>query len=291
MGNGRGRRFSRDILKYQKRLGSYRRRLFPSGCLGACIDLPFFLINILSSAYHCRCSDRQIVFPLDDIPKQVLGNFRNSLFFRSKIADFYCFSVEKRQLERRASMLNARTTHAFHIFDDKILGKSLPIHRHWSHTVVLLAIGGFDDDGNGMLSIESYDIHADQWSILTLIPGAISKTWPQSLGTVHRRLYISVFHTTNTFIVMQEGYFFDLDTEEWIKAPVIHDRARYCPTVQLRFPKNMLKSLRAGLSQSTPLSIDLFQITPWLISAERAYPIFSVLLLSFRVAPHEQRIF
>ncbi len=44
-------------------------------------------------------------------------------FSRSKIADFYCFSIDKRQLERRASMLNARTTHAFHIFDNKILGK------------------------------------------------------------------------------------------------------------------------------------------------------------------------
>jgi hypothetical protein len=48
----------------------------------------------------------------------------NVIFFsRSKIADFHCFSIDKRQLERRASMLNARTTHAFHIFDNKILGK------------------------------------------------------------------------------------------------------------------------------------------------------------------------
>ena len=46
-----------------------------------------------------------------------------SYFSRSKIADFYCFSIDKRQLEPRASMLNARTTHAFHMFDDKILGK------------------------------------------------------------------------------------------------------------------------------------------------------------------------
>ncbi|CAF3475681.1 unnamed protein product [Rotaria sp. Silwood1] len=126
-------------------------------------------------------------------------------------------------------MLNARTTHAFHIFDDKIL-----------------AIGGFDDDGNGMLSIESYDIHSDQWTILTSIPGAISKTWPQSLGTVNRRIYISVFHTSNSFIVMQEGYFFDLDTQQWIKAPVVHERARYCPTVQLRFPKKFLRSMQTN---------------------------------------------
>ncbi|CAF2644525.1 unnamed protein product [Rotaria sp. Silwood2] len=156
-----------------------------------------------------------------------LGGGKNGQW--SKIADFYCFSIDKRQLERRASMLNARTTHAFHIFDDKIL-----------------AIGGFDDDGNGMLSIESYDIHFDQWTILTSIPGAISKTWPQSLGTVNRRIYISVFHTSNSFIVMQEGYFFDLDTQQWIKAPVVHERARYCPTVQLRFPKKCLKSMQTN---------------------------------------------
>lgn len=43
-------------------------------------------------------------------------------FSRSKIADFYCFSIDKRELEKRASMLNARTTHAFHMFDEKILG-------------------------------------------------------------------------------------------------------------------------------------------------------------------------
>src|SRR5690348_14814773 len=41
----------------------------------------------------------------------------------SKISDFYCFSIDKRQLERRASMLNARTSHVFHISDNKILGK------------------------------------------------------------------------------------------------------------------------------------------------------------------------
>ncbi|CAF0908695.1 unnamed protein product [Adineta ricciae] len=117
-----------------------------------------------------------------------LGGGKNGQW--SKIADFYCFSIEKRQLEKRSPMLNARTTHAFHLFDGKIL-----------------AIGGFDDDGNGMLSIESYDIHADQWTILTSIPGAVSKTWPQSLGTVGRYIYISVFHTSNSFIVMQEDNF------------------------------------------------------------------------------------
>lgn len=121
----------------------------------------------------------------------------------------------------------------------------------------LLAIGGFDDDGNGMLSIESYDVRSDQWTILTSIPGAISKTWPQSLGTVGRRIYISVFHTSNSFIVMQEGYFFDLDTHQWVKAPVVHERARYCPTVQLRFSKSLLKMLSTTSipNNSLPVSV------------------------------------
>ncbi|CAF4378644.1 unnamed protein product, partial [Rotaria sordida] len=74
----------------------------------------------------------------------------------------------------------------------------------------------------------------------------IIKTWPQSLGTVNRRIYISVFHTSNSFIVMQEGYFFDFDTQQWIKAPVVHERARYCPTVQLRFPKKFLKTMQTN---------------------------------------------
>lgn len=103
-----------------------------------------------------------------------------------------------------------------------------------------------------MLSIESYDLRANQWTILTAIPGAISKTWPQSLGTVGRRIYISVFHTSNSFIVMQEGYFFDLDTLQWSKAPVVHERARYCPTVQLRFPKSFLKTIQATTNSAAP---------------------------------------
>jgi hypothetical protein len=112
-----------------------------------------------------------------------------------------------------------------------------------------------------MLSIESYDIYSDQWTIITSIPGAVSKTWPQSLGTVGRRIYISVFHTSNSFIVMQEGYFFDLDTQQWIKAPVVHERARYCPTVQLRFPKHFMKSIQtnptSSSSSSVPVSTNL----------------------------------
>ena len=129
-----------------------------------------------------------------------------------------------------------------------------------------LAIGGFDDDGNGMLSIESYDVHSDQWTILTSIPGAISKTWPQSLGTVGRRIYISVFHTSNSFIVMQEGYFFDLDSQQWIKAPVVHERARYCPTVQLRFAKNLLRSIQPLSNITTNSSIPV-STNPMLINS------------------------
>lgn len=155
-------------------------------------------------------------------------------------------------------MLNARTTHAFHLFDDKILGKAF-FHLYFQTIFSSYsAIGGFDDDGNGMLSIESYDIQSDQWTILTSIPGAVSKTWPQSLGTVGRYIYISVFHTSNSFIVMQEGYFFNLDTKQWTKAPVVHERARYCPTVQLRFPKNFIKTIQTTTSSSAlPISTNL----------------------------------
>jgi hypothetical protein len=48
---------------------------------------------------------------------------------------------------------------------------------------------------------------------------------------------------------MQEGYFFDLDTQQWLKAPIVHERARYCPTVQLQFSKELIKSI-----QPTPIS-------------------------------------
>lgn len=91
-----------------------------------------------------------------------------------------------------------------------------------------------------MLSIESYNLDCDQWTILTSIPGTISKTWPQSLGIFNRQIYISVFHTSNSFMVMQEGYFYDFDNHQWLKAPIVHERARYCPTVQLQFPKEIL---------------------------------------------------
>ncbi|CAF0743658.1 unnamed protein product [Didymodactylos carnosus] len=168
--------------------------------------------------------------------KIYLGGGKNGQW--SKIADFYCFDINKKQLERRASMLSARTTHNMTVFDQRIL-----------------AIGGFDDDGNGMLSIESYDVKNDQWTILTNIPGAISKTWPQSLGTVGRRIYISVFHTSNSFIVMQEGYYYNLDEQKWIKAPVVHERARYCPTVQLRFPKSALNNTDKNITNNSTTTV------------------------------------
>jgi hypothetical protein len=57
---------------------------------------------------------------------------------------------------------------------------------------------------------------------------------------------------------MQEGYFFDLDTQQWLKAPVVHERARYCPTVQLRFSKNFIKSIQTPTnSSSLPASTNL----------------------------------
>ena len=105
-----------------------------------------------------------------------------------------------------------------------------------------------------MLSIESYDLQCNQWTILTSIPGAVSKTWPQSICIVDRRIYISVFHTSNSFIVMQEGYFFDLDSQQWMSASVVHERARYCPTVQLRFPKTFLKSIQTNSSTNNSSS-------------------------------------
>jgi hypothetical protein len=125
---------------------------------------------------------------------------------------------------------------------------SLPFH---------LAIGGFDDDDNGILSIESYDIHTNQWTILTSIPGMPSQTWSQSIGVVNRCLYISVCHKKNPYVVTREGYFFDLNTEKWSKAPVIHDRARHCTTVQFRFSKKSLQTVSMNMNRSLPISLPL----------------------------------
>ena len=54
---------------------------------------------------------------------------------------------------------------------------------------------------------------------------------------------------------MQEGYFFDLDTEQWSKASVVHERARYCPTVQLRFSKDFIQSVQITNNSSSSLTV------------------------------------
>ncbi len=67
----------------------------------------------------------------------------------SKIPDFYCLDVYKKSIERKADMLTARTTHQITIHDDRVI-----------------VLGGFDDAGNGILNIESYNIEYDQWTII-----------------------------------------------------------------------------------------------------------------------------
>jgi hypothetical protein len=52
--------------------------------------------------------------------------------------------------------------------------------------------------------------------------------------------YISVFHTPNTFKITQKGYYYDIDANLWNEAPVVHERARYCPTCCLTFPRKIL---------------------------------------------------
>jgi hypothetical protein len=56
---------------------------------------------------------------------------------------------------------------------------------------------------------------------------------PQSIGIINRKFYMSVFHTPNTFKIMQKGYYYDLNTGLWSEGPVINERARYCPTSNL----------------------------------------------------------
>jgi N-acetylneuraminic acid mutarotase len=141
----------------------------------------------------------------------------------SKVSDFYSINVNNKEIEKRANMLTARTTHQIAVCEERII-----------------VIGGFDDAGNGILSIESYDTTRDQWSIITNIPGSLSKTWPQSVGVLNgTKFYISVFHTPNTFKIMQKGYYYDLETNIWSEAPVVYERARYCPTCSLTFPRKI----------------------------------------------------
>jgi len=141
----------------------------------------------------------------------------------SKIADFYSVNINEKQIDKKAKMLTARTTHQITAVGDQIY-----------------ALGGFDDAGNGILSIESYDIEKNQWSVLTYIPGKISKTWPQSIGVFNNsRFYISVFTTPNTFKIVQKGYYYDIKSNIWSEAPVIAERARYCPTTCVVFPQSV----------------------------------------------------
>jgi N-acetylneuraminic acid mutarotase len=149
----------------------------------------------------------------------------------SKVTDFYSLDVEKKTVTKLASMLTARTTHQLVVINDYIY-----------------VYGGFDDSGNGILSIDKYDIVNDQWSLLTLAPGSMSKTWPQSIGMLNGRFYVSVFHTPSTFKIMQKGYYFDLNTCEWSDAPVINERARYCPTCTLAFPRSILNMNKSCVS-------------------------------------------
>lgn len=140
----------------------------------------------------------------------------------TKMSDFYSIDVKTKQIDKKANMLIARTT-----------------HQIVAHNDSLYVYGGFDDAGNGILSIESYNIQTNQWTLVTSVPGVASKTWPQSLGFINGKFYISVFHTPNTFRIMQKGYSFDLSTNMWNEAPVINERGRYCPTCSLSFPRKI----------------------------------------------------
>lgn len=140
----------------------------------------------------------------------------------SKVNDFYSINIESKEIKKKANMLTARTTHQI----TNVNG-------------LIFVFGGFDEAGNGVLSIESYSIKNDQWTNVTSIPGALSKTWPQSLGYINNKFYISVFTTPNTFKIIQKGYYYDIETNLWSEGPVINERARYCPTCSLAFPKNI----------------------------------------------------
>lgn len=142
----------------------------------------------------------------------------------SKISDFYSIDVKTKLITKKSNMLISRTT-----------------HQIMQVNGLIYVYGGFDDAGNGILSIESYDTQTDQWSLVTSAPGSLSKTWPQSLGFINGKFYISVFHTPNTFKIMQKGYYYDIKTNVWSEAPVINERARYCPTCSLAFPSKVYK--------------------------------------------------
>lgn len=142
----------------------------------------------------------------------------------SKITDFYSIDVSNKTMTKKANMLLARTSH-------QIIEVKGAIYVY----------GGFDDAGNGILSIESYNVQTNQWSLITSAPGSISKTWPQSLGFLNGKFYISAFLTPNTFKIMQKGYYYDVESNVWSEAPVINEKARYSPTCALAFPRQVYK--------------------------------------------------
>ena len=141
----------------------------------------------------------------------------------TKQSDFFSLNIETTKTSKLASMLTVRTSHQLAIVNG-----------------LIYVIGGFDDSGNGILSIEAYDIKTNQWSVMTSVPGVVSKTWPQCIGFVNDRFYISVFQTPlNPFKIKQNAYYYDVNNKTWSNAPVIDEKARYCLTCPLSFPHHI----------------------------------------------------
>ena len=143
----------------------------------------------------------------------------------SKVDDFYSIDLNAKVITKRANMLKARTTHQLGVINDQIY-----------------VFGGFDEAGNGILSIDRYDIDTNQWTQLTIVPGVVSKTWPQSIGILNDRFYMSVFFTQIKCRILQRGFFYNMKTKEWTDAPVINEQARYCHTCTLTFPRKILNA-------------------------------------------------
>lgn len=166
--------------------------------------------------------------------KIYFGGGKNSNW--SKVADFYSLDVKKRVIKREPKLLSVRTSHQLATIND-----------------LIYSIGGFDDAGNGILSVEAFSPITNQWSTVTSVPGTISKTWPQCLGVSNSRLYISVFHTPfNTFEIKQKAYYYDFKLDIWSDAPVINEKARYCTTCALVFPNLKIN----GSDVTTTMSSD-----------------------------------
>jgi hypothetical protein len=151
--------------------------------------------------------------------------FENLIYFGggkntswTKLSDFYALDIKKKTIYKKANMLSPRTNHQLYLVEDSIY-----------------SLGGFDDTGNGILTVEAYNIKLNQWSKISSMPGLTTKTWPQSLGLIKDRFYISAFHTTGSFKIIQKGYFYDLVSKQWCQAPVICEKARYSLTCNLCF--------------------------------------------------------